>query len=264
VSAHLVARRVPRVLAAIGRAARAWSAFLLRLAALAAGVAGVAPRPSVWRRTVRTQFRRSLIQALGGGLASTVFTAALVGLAMVSQAIYWLGSAGQEGLIGPILVTVLVRELTPVLVGLILLGRSGTVAITELGGLGETGGERAMLAQGLDTFEMLVLPRATALATASFTLGVVFVVVALLTGFVAGSLLGALEASVFDFFDQVLRAMHTRDFAIFPVKMLIRAAGCRHVLSHRPFCSAGGGDDGIAATRIRARCARDPALLACA
>lgn len=220
-------RRLPprgaaqRILGAIGRHTRSWTAFLLQLFALLFGVLQDAPRPSAWRRTVRFEFWRSLRQALGGGIASAVFTAALIGLAMVSQALYWLGTAGQENLVGPILVTVLVRELTPVLVGLILLGRSGTVAVTELASLREAGGLRALLAQGLDPFEVLVLPRAVAFAAASFTLGVFFVAVALLTGFVAGSLLGALENSVFGFLDQVLHAMHARDFAVFPAKMLL-------------------------------------------
>ena len=52
---------------------------------------------------------------------------------MVSQALYWLGEAGQQELIGPVLVTVLVREITPLLVGIIVLGRSGVVILSEIG-----------------------------------------------------------------------------------------------------------------------------------
>ena len=120
--------RARQTLAQIGRAVRRHASFVLLLASFAAGVASDVVRPTTWRRTVRDEFRRALRQAVGGGLSTVLITATLIGLAMVSQALYWLGEAGQEGLIGPILVTVLVREVAPLLVGLIVLGRSGVTS----------------------------------------------------------------------------------------------------------------------------------------
>jgi len=158
---------------------------------------------------------------LGGGLPTTLVTAALIGLVMVSQALYWLGQAGQEELIGPVVVTVLVREVAPLLVGFILLGRSGVVVVSEIGEL-QIGGQIATLAaQGLDAFLLLVLPRACALAIASFTLGMMFVIAALLSGFVAGSLLEAVRISIWSFLDRVLLAMRPGDFVVFPAKMIL-------------------------------------------
>jgi phospholipid/cholesterol/gamma-HCH transport system permease protein len=69
-------------------------------------------------------------------------TAALVGLGIVYQALHWLGVAGQQGLVGNILVAVLVREVAPVLVGLILLGRNGMVTVVEFGEIAATGQTR--------------------------------------------------------------------------------------------------------------------------
>jgi phospholipid/cholesterol/gamma-HCH transport system permease protein len=140
---------------------------------------------------------------------------------MVYQTLYWLGEAGQEELIGTVLVTVLVREVTPILVGLIVLGRSGMVAVAELAALRLGGRVHALEAQGIDPFQLLVLPRAAAFAIACFTLGMMFVLVALITGFVADSLLGTTSATVWAFLDGVLRAMVPRDFAVFPAKMLV-------------------------------------------
>lgn len=210
-----------RVLARIGRAVRSHTSFVLLLASLAAGVVLDGIRPATWRRTLRGEFRRALRQAVGGGLSTTLVTAALIGLVMVSQALYWLGQAGQEALIGPILVTVLVREVAPVLVGLIVMGRSGVVIVSEIGGLQIGGQVHALAAQGLDPFLLLVLPRAAALAIACFTLGVVFVVAALLTGFIAGSLVGAVHIPIGSFLERVLLAMHAGDFAVFPAKMIV-------------------------------------------
>ena len=226
VSPRSTVRRPPpgrgqRVLARIGRAVRSHTRFVLLLASLGAGVVLDGIRPTTWRRTVRGEFRRALRQAVGGGLSTTLVTAALIGLVMVSQALYWLGQAGQEALIGPILVTVLVREVAPVLVGLIVMGRSGVVIVSEIGGLQFGGQVHALAAQGLDPFLLLVLPRAAALAIACFTLGVVFVVAALLTGFIAGSLVGAVHIPIGSFLERVLLAMHAGDFAVFPGKMIV-------------------------------------------
>lgn len=210
-----------RFLAQIGRAARRHINFTLFLASLTYGVVLDAARRSTWRRTVRAEFRRALHQAIAGGLLPILVTAALVGLGMVYQALYWLGEAGQQGLIGTVLVTLLVRSVTPLLVGLVVLGRSGMVALAEIASLTAGGQVRALEAQGLDPFLLLVLPRACALALASFTLAIVFVVSALLSGFISASLIGALTIPLWSLFDRVLLAMQGADFAVFPVKMLM-------------------------------------------
>lgn len=191
------------------------------LAALTWGVVSEAVRPSSWRRTVRAEVRRTLVQAAVGGLTTTVVTAVITGLAMVTETLYWLGVAGQRQLAGTILVTLLVREITPLLIGLILLGRSGTVAVEEVGALQRGGQARALAAQGIDPFLLLVLPRALALALASFTLGVVFAFTALVVGFVSGSLLGAVSGSLGSFLDRALAAMQAADFVVFPAKMVV-------------------------------------------
>jgi phospholipid/cholesterol/gamma-HCH transport system permease protein len=213
--------RALRFLAWTGRFTRRRLNFILTLAALAGGVAIDAFRPATWRRTTRAEFSRVLRQALGGALVTIILTASLIGLGMVFQAIYWLGAAGQEGSIGTVLVTILMREIIPVLVGLILLGRSGSVILIEIGGL-QAGGQINMLqAQGIDPFTVLILPRGVAFALAAYTLGIIFILTALLTGFIAGSLTGAVNMSIWSFLDNILTAMKPTDFAIFPVKLLL-------------------------------------------
>jgi phospholipid/cholesterol/gamma-HCH transport system permease protein len=210
----------PSLLARIGGPVRRRAGFLLLMASLGFGVLREAPRRDAWRRPVRAEFRRVLNEAIGGGFSTIAVTAALIGLGLVYQAIYWLGEAGQQGIVGTVLVTVLVRELAPVLVGLLLLGRSGMVAIVELGAIQAGGQLRVLQGMGLDPFRLLVLPRIVAFAVSGFTLGIVFVLIALLTGFVAGSLLGVVQLPLFGFLDAVLRAMSARDFLLFPGKLV--------------------------------------------
>src|SRR5262249_5517382 len=141
-----------RFVAGLGGETRRRTRFVLILASLALGVVSAAPRPRSWRRTVRFEFRRALRQAIARGLSTLLTAAALIGALMVYQALYWLGAAGEEGLIGSILVTALVREITPVLVGLIVLGRSGMVTLSEIGRLQIGGQVYALEAQGIELF----------------------------------------------------------------------------------------------------------------
>jgi phospholipid/cholesterol/gamma-HCH transport system permease protein len=188
------------------------------------GVLLEARRPRSWRRPVRREFRRALRQSVGGGLAMALVTSALAGLTLVAEALYWLGLAGQQELEGSLLVTMLVRELTPLLIGVVLLGRNGTVTVAELGLLQLGGQVRVLVAQGIDPVLLLVMPRTVAYALASFTLGILFILSTLLVGFAAGSLLGAVHGSLWGFLDSVLGAMQVADFAIFPVQMLCTGA----------------------------------------
>ncbi len=208
-------------LAAVGHFARARAGFPLMLAAASWGVLREAVRPVSWRRTVRHEFKLAMRQATGGGLATAMVTASLAGAAMVYEALYWLGVAGQAQLTGSILVTVLVRELTPLLVGLILLGRSGMLTVTELGMLQAGGQIRAMQAQGIDPFLLLVLPRTLAFALSGFTLGVIFAATALVFGFIVSGAIGSVQDSLWTFLDRVLQAMTVRDYMVVPMKLLV-------------------------------------------
>jgi phospholipid/cholesterol/gamma-HCH transport system permease protein len=210
-----------RGLGKLGTAVRWQASSSLSVAALAWGVLREAPRPASWRRTVRAELRREMRQSVAGGLGMALMTATLIGLVMVSQALYWLSNAGEPSLIDTVLVIVLVRELAPLLVGVILLRRSGVVAVAELGEIALSGHARALQAMGLDLFQLLVLPRAVALAAASFTLGVLFVATTVTTGYITGSLAGAVQVSFPVFINRLLSAMHWRDFAVFPAKLLL-------------------------------------------
>lgn len=212
--------RVRAFLAALGHPITLRALFVARLAAQTFGVLREAPRPWTWRRTVRREFARSLRHSIAGGLLTTLGAAALIGLALVGQALFWLGSAGEGTLVGPILVAVLVREVTPLIVGFLLLGRTGTVILAELGAVRLAGHVDVLEAQGIDPFLVLVLPRALATALSGFTLGMMFILAALLSGFAAGSALGQGSKSLLVFLDTVVAAMRPVDFALFPIKMV--------------------------------------------
>ena len=209
------------MLGTIGRGVRVRGGFALMLAAGAWGVLQVAVRPLSWRRTVRHEFTLTLRQAIGGGLATILVTASLTGFGVVYEALYWLGVAGEGQLTGGVLVSVLIRELTPLLVSLILLGRSGMLSVTELGML-QTGGQvRSMLASGIDPFLLLVLPRTLAFALSGFTLGILFAAASLVVGFVVSNAIGEVQDSLWTFLDQVVSAITVRDYMLIPAKLAV-------------------------------------------
>ena len=238
----LVRRSPRRLLAWLGRFVRARLRFVLSLMALSAGIVAEALSPRAWRRPARSEFRRVLRMALGGSLPATIFVATLIGIVMVYEAIYWLRVAGQEGSLGNLLVAILLREVAPVLVGVILLGRSGSAMLTELGHVQANRQLHALQAQGIDPFQILVMPRGVAFALASYTLGIVFILVTLLVGYILANLLGVVPTSLWSFLDTVLRAASPSDFVVFPAKMLaigllIGATACLTALLAHP------GDD---------------------
>jgi phospholipid/cholesterol/gamma-HCH transport system permease protein len=151
-------------------------------------------------------------------LPAVLVAAILVGLGMVFQALFWLGSVGQESLVGPLLTTVLVREVAPVVVGLLLVGRSGTATLVILGTHQREGRIAALDAQGIDPLLLLVLPRVAALAVAGLCLSILFVAAALLAGWSVSWALSPVGVSLFDLLGDVLRAMGPSNFVLLPLK----------------------------------------------
>jgi phospholipid/cholesterol/gamma-HCH transport system permease protein len=163
---------------------------------------------------------RNCAQIILQGLPSIIATALLIGLAMVNQVLYWLQLAGQEGSIGEFLVLALVREIAPVLVGMIVIGRSGSMMMVELGAMRLGGQVHLLDAQGIDPFLYLVVPRVLATALGVFCLSMVFLIVSLAAGLVAANALALTSLTFLDFLAEVLTALGPTDYALVPLKTL--------------------------------------------
>lgn len=181
-------------------------------------------RRKTWRRTVRAVLAR---QILFTGYEATRFIAMvafMVGISVVVQMQVWLARVGQTGLLGPVLVMVIVRELGPLLVNFIVIGRSGAAIATELGNM-KTSGEVVVLdAQGLDPFIYLVVPRVVGAAISVFCLTIVFIIVSFLSGYVSGLLLGANPGQFVLFVESVFRALSPADVVNLLVKTFLPGA----------------------------------------
>ena len=209
-----------RALAALGTATISGTRRLLLYLSLAASVLAVALRRSTWRGPIWLEFKRMLHEVAVRSLATTIATGILVGFALASQAVYWLAQTGTTGLVGTVIVVLLIRELVPILVGLIVFGRSGTATLIELGEAQTGGWLRLFEIQGLDPLVLLVMPRALAFALGAFCLATVLLASTLLTGYLMAHALGLVAYSIWDFGDLVMRALKTQDFIFPPLKCI--------------------------------------------
>ncbi len=201
--------------------------FLARLRAInhLAATAGtlllLAARRRNWPRTTRMVFAR---QILFTGVEAARFVsliAVLTGVSVVVQTQVWLSQMGQAEMFGSIFVMVIVREVAPLLVNFIIIGRSGTAIATELANMKVTGEIRVLEAQGLDPLRYLALPRVFGMMVSVFCLTIVFIIISLLSGFVSGLLMG-LPGDQLDFFvDSVLKALCPGDIPNLLAKTLV-------------------------------------------
>jgi phospholipid/cholesterol/gamma-HCH transport system permease protein len=177
-----------------------------------------------WRPTVRQEFVRHCWQVGIKALPTTLLTAAIIGVVLISQIIFFTHGEFGDVLgafnIKALVLLMLVREVAPLLVGLIIIGRSATVMIAELVEL-RTGGQIHMLdAQGIDVFDYLVVSRIAALAVCSFALGVIFVLAALVAGHLMAAAAGVFNIGFFEFLVEAARLLSPTDYLILPLKTL--------------------------------------------
>ena len=177
--------------------------------------------PQYWVRTVRKAFVRQVVMI---GVESVGFVGAVavfVGTTVVVQLVFWVGQAGQSQMLGPLLVAVVARELAPVLIGIVVIVRSGSTMATELGIMKIGGRVHVLEAQGISPFLYLVMPRVLAAAVSTFCLTIVFVLVALASGYLFGALVGQGSRDLMLLVDRVSRAVRPRDvFAILSKSIL--------------------------------------------
>lgn len=192
--------------------------FVLFLASTAGAILVQCFRPVTWRRTIWTEFMRQCHRIGVRSLPFTLLVGVLVGLGVVYHSLYWLERFGQSDVIGSFLMLVLGREIAPVVVGLIVLGRSGSRMLVDFGQGVQTGKAHMLDAQGLDPLVFLVLPRVVAAGLCTLCLYIGFVAAALIAGFVFGNALDKTQLALIDFIDLLLEATGPRAFATILLK----------------------------------------------
>ena len=190
------------------------------------------PKPlrSAVRATTATQIWRCGIRQLP--LVSLVGLA--LGLLVIGQAVALLQQVSAQRYIGTVMVTVVLRELGPLLTAFLVAARPGTATVVELGALQFAGKVDEVDRLGMRTMREWVAPRVKALAVATFCLTIDLIAVALVSGYVVAFLHGV-PLRLPAYAGQLADALHWMDFALIAAKatlfgIVIAVVSCYHGL----------------------------------
>ena len=135
-----------------------------------------------------------------------------IGAISIIQSLTFLPRFGAESLIGKLLVTVIIRELGPLLTGFIVIARSGTAITTEIGNMVVSHEIEALEAMGVDPMQYIVIPRIFGVTASLVSLNIYFTIFAIIGGFLVSKLI--LVTSFVVFLQQILESMDLSDVII--------------------------------------------------
>jgi phospholipid/cholesterol/gamma-HCH transport system permease protein len=166
-----------------------------------------------------------------------LFISITVGLVVIGQSVSQLSRVGATSLpiLGTIMVSVVVREVGPLLTAMLVLSRSGTANVIELGTARALGEVEALEALGVDPIHYFVMPRIIGMAVGTFALTIYFIMGILVSGYV-WAFLQNIPLTPGDYFLQLAQSLRGLDFIILALKsflfgMAIAVITCYHGLA---------------------------------
>jgi phospholipid/cholesterol/gamma-HCH transport system permease protein len=169
--------------------------------------------PKVIRPLLRQQIYRAGVRLL----PMVGFLALALGLVIIGQTVALLTQVGAHDLVGTVMVTVVVRELGPLIAALVVLARVGTATVIELGTARALGEVEALEAMGIDPIHYLVMPRVLGLGISIFALTVYFILGAVCSGYLF-AFLQDVPLQPGEYFRQLARALQWQDFILLALK----------------------------------------------
>ncbi|HNX93540.1 MAG TPA: ABC transporter permease [Holophaga sp.] len=204
-----VGARTRRILASVGSAA--WLAVQVFRASLRIRTDQVGLIYAV----TRMQVRFTALDAL----ALTLFTALLLGGITLLQVFSQLSGFGAENYLSQLMARLVLRELGPLLVAIVVIGRSGTAIAAELASMRLNGEIDALCAMGVNPLQFVLAPRVVGGMISMFTLIICFDAAALLGGFFVARL--RLPLSLSFYLNALGSAIGGKELAITLLKGLV-------------------------------------------
>ena len=223
--ANFIGRKLLRFLFTI----QGLGAFALITLGVMVSKFGAAPR--VIHPLIRAHLARSGVRLL----PMVMFIAIALGLVIIGQTVSLLQRVSTTQFLGTVMVTVVVRELGPLLTTLIVLARTGTANVIELGTARALGEVEGLEALGIDPIHYLVVPRVIGMAVGLFSLTVYLILGALVSGYV-WAFLQNVPLRPADYFAQLAHSLRTLDFIMLALKtslfgVIIATVTCYHGLA---------------------------------
>jgi phospholipid/cholesterol/gamma-HCH transport system permease protein len=223
-------RRIGRRFFASIETLRGFVAFALITLGVAFRKSGAAPaviRPLIYAHIYRA----------GVGLLPMIsLLAVALGLVIIGQTVALLSRVGAQAFAGTIMVTVVVRELGPMVAALLVLARVGTAYVIELGTARALGEIDALESLAIDPIHYLVLPRVVGLALSVFSLTLYFILVSLASGYLF-AFLQDVPLKPGSYIQQLAAALRWQDFLLLGFKatcfgILLAVITCYEGLAH--------------------------------
>ncbi|MFO8063140.1 MAG: MlaE family ABC transporter permease [Spirochaetota bacterium] len=186
-------------------------------------------RRSVGSRVLTMQILFTGVEALS---VIAVLSVAL-GAVIIVQGLSLLPQFGQGRLIYQILITVITRELGPILTAFIIMARSGTAITTELGTMVINHEIEAYTATGIDPISFLVVPRFLGVTASIIILNVYFNVFGLLGSYMVTQFVRPI--SFIDYFTNLLATLGLVDVSASFIKSIVFGAIISVVATYHGF-----------------------------
>lgn len=145
-----------------------------------------------------------------------------LGAIIIVQGVALLPQFGQGELVYTILITVITRELGPILTAFIITARSGTAISTELGNMVVSHEIEAYVANGIDPIGYLVVPRFLGVVFSMLLLNLYFNVFGLLGSFLVTTMITTVDFRYYIF--SLMNALAPADIVISFAKSLVSGA----------------------------------------
>lgn len=217
---------------------------------LVLAVGGIFKRPFRLGEVVR---QTRLIGA--NSFAVIFFTAAFTGMVLGLQGYYTMRKFGAEGALGSAVALSLLRELGPVLTALMVIGRAGSAMCAEIGIMRNSEQIDALECMAVDPFRYLIAPKFLATMISIPILTLIFSVVGIFGGYVAGVLLLGVNAG--SYFSGMEQSVANEDIRMGIIKSLVFALLVVWVCTGRGYYvheirGAGFGAEGVSRATTQA------------
>lgn len=218
---HGAVRRLPRALLnRAGREVIGWQETIRDLGAFALITFGaIVTKFGHARSLVRPMIRHEIYRCGIRLLPMICFIGVALGLVIIGQTVSLLTKVGAQNYGGMVMVSVVVRELGPLIAALLVLARAGAANVVELGTTRALGEVEALESLGIDPVHYLVMPRVVGMAVSIFGLTVYLIVVSILSGWLF-AFLQDVPMSPGDYFGQLAGALFWQDFVLLALKTL--------------------------------------------
>jgi phospholipid/cholesterol/gamma-HCH transport system permease protein len=169
--------------------------------------------PQVIHPMIRREISRAGIQLL----PMFLFVAFVLGFLVIGQTVSVAARFGAFDYIGTVMVTVVVRELGPLLAAVLMLARVGTANVIELGTARALNEVEALEAVGIDPVHYLIVPRVIGMTAGVFSLTVYLILAALASGYLC-VFLQNVPLTPGDYFKELADSLSWLDFALLALK----------------------------------------------